>query len=151
MLQNIKTVKFNAWESHFQHKIAERRQEELNFLRKRQILSVLNISSFYVMPMLVCFVTFAVFVGTGHRLEPSLTYTVVLVFNILKEPLKMLPSIIGLGLELSIAMSRIEEFLRQEEVDPNLIDNLPYDPFNLALVIQNSSFSWKMPGKQQEK
>lgn len=44
-----------------------------------------------------------------------------------------------------MSVRRIEEYLVQEEIDPNLIDQLPYDAFNLAVDIQNASLSWKMP------
>ena len=52
---------------------------------------------------------------------------------------------VNIFLEAFMSVKRIEEYLHQEEVDPNLIDQLPFDPFNLAVDIQNASLSWKMP------
>ena len=87
------------------------------------------------MPMIVCFVAFAIFIGIGHTLSPSLTYSVILLFNILKDPLKFMPIMVNIFLEAFMSVKRIEEYLHQEEVDPNLIDQLPFDPFNLAVDI----------------
>ena len=120
----------------------------MGFLRKRLMLTCLNISSFHIMPLIVCLASFGLYLGTGNVLSPSLTYTVILVFNLLKDPLKFVPVIISIILDCIIALRRIQEYLMQEEIDPLLRNAQPFDPFALALDIQNASFTWKMPPNQ---
>lgn len=85
--------------------------------------------------MVVAFVAFAIYIGSGYTLTPSVTYSVILLFSILSNPLKFVPIIVNLFIEAFMSVKRIEEYLVQEEIDPMLIDQLPFDAFNLAVDV----------------
>ena len=104
-------------------------------VRKRLLIMTLNISSFYIFPLLVCMTAFLVYECTGHVLSPSMTYTVIAVFNILKEPLKIIPTLINLYVEAILSMNRIQDYMMQDEVDPLMIEYYPKDNFNYAVEI----------------
>ena len=96
---------------------------------------MLNISSFYIFPLLVSLAAFLVYEETGHVISPSMTYTVIAVFNILKEPLKILPTMINIYIEAFLSMKRIQDYMMQDEIDPFMIDYYPKDKFNYAVEI----------------
>ena len=66
---SIKYIKVNSLEEKFYQKIDEKRQDELNILKKRQYMNMLFIFSFWSTPMFVINATFAYYILNGNNLD----------------------------------------------------------------------------------
>jgi ABC-type bacteriocin/lantibiotic exporter with double-glycine peptidase domain len=92
---NIKMLKLYSWTEPFEKTINDKREEELALQWRRLIISCISITSMYFFPQVLSAVVFSVYIGSGHVLDLSIAYTVMTIFNNLKEPLRMLPMFIG--------------------------------------------------------
>ena len=94
-LNNVRMLKLYSWTDIFKHMIAEKRVPELNMLKKRYILSILNISSLYFFPSILSAVVFSIYIGFGNTLSLEIAFTVMTILNLVKDPLRSLPQFIG--------------------------------------------------------
>ena len=70
----------------------------------------------------VALATFGTFVATSDEpLTAERAFVALSLFNILRLPLGMLPTVISMVIEASISMKRLSKFLQNDEIDP---DNL---------------------------
>ena len=103
------------------------------------------------MPFLVSTLSFLVFLMQGNTLSPSIVFTVMMMFGIMKGPLNELPWQIVFFIDFFISMGRIEEFLEQDDVDEEMICKRKTDYFQYALELQSAHFSWKLYPEEKEK
>lgn len=70
--------------------------------------------------------TIVVFIYMGNVMNLSSVYTINLIFNYVKDPMRMLPLFIAQIMEFRLSMRRIEEFLLCDEINPSLnnLENL---------------------------
>jgi ATP-binding cassette, subfamily C (CFTR/MRP), member 1 len=107
-LQGIRLIKFFAWEASFQGKISDIRDEELAALRSSAYLRAIMTFLWMSTPLLVSMVTFIVYTVAGYELTPEKAFTALALFNILRFPLNMLPSVISGMVEASISLKRLD-------------------------------------------
>ena len=93
-------------------------------------------------PNLVINATLAGFVFLGHDVTAESVFTVISIFSILQEPIRLIAVVIGFFIETYVSSKRIEEYLLAKEIDTSFIknekSNTPY-----AIKIQNGYFSWR--------
>ena len=66
--------------------------------------------------------TFGTFVATSDEpLTAERAFVALSLFNILRQPLSMLPLVISMIVQSSVSMKRLSTFLQYDEIDP---DNL---------------------------
>ena len=63
------------------------------------------------------------------------------IFNLIQEPIEGLPDIITSIIDTVIAMKRIEKFLKEKEINYNLIKNCKNE--ENAIEINNGYYPWK--------
>lgn len=118
VLQNIRIIKFFAWEERFGHMVGECRAAELKQLRKRYILWAIAATSWYGSPMLITFLSFLSYtVIEGKELNASVAFTALSLFNVLRVPLDQLADMVTNVLQAKVSVDRVEEFLREEETE----------------------------------
>lgn len=144
VLQNMKTIKFAGWGPSLEKKITAKRNEQLALQRKRQKIDVCNHLTYCLFPFLVSLFSFGVYLMQGNKLTPSIVFTVVMMFEILKRPLNELPWQIVFFIDFFISMGRIEEFLEQDDVSEETIGKSKTDAFKYALEVQSANFTWKL-------
>jgi ATP-binding cassette, subfamily C (CFTR/MRP), member 1 len=83
-LNNIKMLKLYSWTEAFERSINEKRDIEMDVMFKRFILSNIGVASLYFFPQILSAVVFTVYIGSGHVLDISTTYTVMTIFNNLR-------------------------------------------------------------------
>lgn len=81
---NIKMLKLYSWTEPFEKTINEKRDVELGVLWQRLLISTTMISLMYFFPQILSSVVFSVYIGTGHTLDLSIAYTVMIIFNNIK-------------------------------------------------------------------
>jgi hypothetical protein len=65
-------------------KVNEKRIVELDVLWSRLKLGMMSMTMIYFFPSVLSAVVFSIFIGTGHKLDLSVAYTVITIFNNLK-------------------------------------------------------------------
>lgn len=145
VLQNIRIIKFFAWEQRFSNIVGEKRAAELKALRKKYILWAFAVAVWNTVPVVITFFSFLVYtVGEKKPLRASIAFTAISLFNILRVPLDQLGDMIAHVQETKVSVERVEEFLNEEETgkyEQLSHDNVDEDG-NQIIGFKQATFSW---------
>ncbi|KAI8630328.1 P-loop containing nucleoside triphosphate hydrolase protein [Xylariaceae sp. FL1651] len=118
ILQNIRIIKYFAWEERFGAIVDEKRRAELRALRNRYILWALAVAIWNTVPILITFFSFLVYTKVeGKPLYPSVAFTAISLFLILRIPLDQLGDMLAHVQEAKVSVDRVEEFLMEDETE----------------------------------
>jgi ABC-type multidrug transport system fused ATPase/permease subunit len=118
ILQNIRIIKYFAWEHRFNTIVNEKRRVELAALRKRFIIWAAAVAIWNTVPILITFFSFMVYTLIEKKpLYPSVAFTAMSLFMLLRYPLDQLGDMIAHVQESKVSIDRIEEFLMEEETE----------------------------------
>lgn len=118
VLQNIRIIKYFAWEYRFNDIVNEKRRVELAALRKRFIVWAAAVAVWNTVPLLITFFSFMVYTLVEKKpLYPSVAFTAISLFMLLRYPLDQLGDMIAHVQESKVSIDRIEEFLMEEETE----------------------------------
>ena len=118
VLQNIRIIKFFAWEQRFISRIDEKRAMELKALQNRYILWTLASAVWSGTPIVITFFSFFFYTSIERRdLIPSVAFSALSLFQILRAPLDQLADMIAHVQESKVSVDRIEEFLKEAETE----------------------------------
>ncbi|RHZ60076.1 hypothetical protein Glove_359g26 [Diversispora epigaea] len=160
ILNGIKVIKLYAWESAFTKKISHIRNNlELNTLKKLGYLASIQSFTWASTPFLVSFATFAVYVTISDEpLTSEIVFVALTLFNLLQFPLTVFPLVITSAIEAVVALKRVQDFLKADELDPKAIIRLPYRSVDNnevpkkvngrteMVLIKNGTFKWNKGG-----
>ncbi|PWN24930.1 P-loop containing nucleoside triphosphate hydrolase protein [Jaminaea rosea] len=115
--QNLKFVKYYAFEEEMKRRVLALREVELGWLKKRQRTQAAVMLLWTITPAAVTTVSFAFYVLVAKRdLDVSTAFTSIALFQLLRGPLNALPMQVNEVLNAKVASDRIEEFMRADEV-----------------------------------
>ena len=118
VLQNIRIIKYFAWEQRFGEIISEKRAVELRALRNKYILWTFAATVWSGVPLLITFFSFLLYTVVEQRpLIPSVAFTALSLFGILRYPLDQLADMIAHVQESKVSVDRVEEFLNEDETE----------------------------------
>ena len=150
-LENIKILKLYNWENQFKQKIFEARNVEMDYTEERFSLSNLNQTINWLCPTLVSIVTIGVYQLFNDSFSISTMLIGLSIFSKLQGPVRMLPNVINSILETTVSLKRIEDFLKQPDIDRSIIHRGPYDENGeYAIKIEGGNFSWGVKQKKKE-
>lgn len=116
VLQNIRVIKYFAWEHRFSKIVDEKRKAELKALRKRYMVWAAAVAVWNTVPILITFCTFLSYTLIEKKpLYPSVAFTAISLFMLLRYPLDQIGDMIAHVQESKVSIDRIEEFLNEEE------------------------------------
>jgi len=115
VLGSIKVIKLQSWEESFLRRLMHLRGDELAQLFKYLMFKASMIMLWSAAPLLVALATFATYVLSGNRLDVASALTSLALFDILRFPLNMLPSVINNLVEANISLKRITLLLLCDE------------------------------------
>ena len=147
VLQNIRIIKFFAWEPRFNNIVNEKRDVELKALRSKYILWAWAVAVWNSVPVIITFFSFMVYTLVEKKpLYPSVAFTAISLFNILRVPLDQLGDMIAHVLESKVSVDRVEEFLNEEETGKykqlkHNLDELSEDE-RAIIGFKDATFSW---------
>ncbi|XP_021067908.1 canalicular multispecific organic anion transporter 2 [Mus pahari] len=143
ILNGIKVLKLYAWEPSFLEQVEGIRQSELQLLRKGAYLQAISNFIWVCTPFLVTLITLGVYVCVDENnvLDAEKAFVSLSLFNILKTPLTMLPQLISGLTQTSVSLKRIQNFLNQDELDPQCVERKTISP-GYAITIHNGTFTW---------
>ncbi|KAH7111608.1 hypothetical protein EDB81DRAFT_873718 [Dactylonectria macrodidyma] len=118
VLQNIRIIKYFAWEQRFGRIIDAKRRAELNALRSRFMVWALAVAIWNSVPIFVTFFSFFVYTMIEQKpLLPSVAFTAISLFMLLRVPLDQFGDMFAHVQETKVSVDRVEEFLKEEETD----------------------------------
>ena len=116
LLQNIRIVKYFAWEERFSKIVHVKREIELAAIARKYILWTLAASLWYAVPVMITGFTFLIYTVVERKpLYPSIAFTALSLFSLLRYPLDKLADMIAHVLESKASVERVEKFLNEEE------------------------------------
>ncbi|KAJ4367034.1 Transporter of the ATP-binding cassette (ABC) [Neocucurbitaria cava] len=145
VLTNIRIIKFFAWEQRFIGLVNEKRYIELKNLRRRYILWAVAATIWSGSPVLITFLSFFVYTNVEHKaLIPSVAFTALSLFQILRIPLDQLADMIAHVQESRVSVDRIEEYLSEPETDKysQLVTRKKDDDGQPIIGFEDGTFSW---------
>ncbi|KAF7824758.1 ABC transporter C family member 3-like isoform X1 [Senna tora] len=144
ILRNMRILKLQGWEMKFLSKIVEMRKTEQSWLRKYVYTTSMTIFVFFGAPTFVSVVTFATCMLIGIPLESGKIISALATFQMLQEPIFLLPNTISAIAQTKVSLARIASFLRLDDLQPNVIEKLPRGSSNTAVEVVNGNFSWDL-------
>ncbi|KAF8832671.1 hypothetical protein HHX47_DHR1001791 [Lentinula edodes] len=117
----LRMIKLFGWESKMESRIAEKRDEELVWIRRRQILEMINGIITYIIPLITMIATFVTYVS--HRIysqDHSMT-----VFDMLREQMRIIFRSINDTVTAKVSLDRVSDFLKNTELLDSFSDKAP--------------------------
>ena len=144
ILQNIRIIKYFAWEQRFQEIVDEKRRTELKALRFRYIIWSTAATIWYGTPILITFTSFFLYTVVEKKpLTPSIAFPALSMFSLLRVPLDQLADMVAHVQESKVSLDRVDEYLNEEETakftqirDSNVTGEPP------KIAMDNATFSW---------
>lgn len=145
VLENIRIIKYFAWEKRFTDVVNDKRADELKALRLKYIIWAFAVAVWNTVPVVITFFSFLYYtVGEKKPLYPSVAFTAISLFSILRVPLDQLGDMIAHVQESQVSIERVEEFLNEDETekyDQLSHDNLDEDG-NQMIGFKDATLSW---------
>ncbi|KAF8717299.1 P-loop containing nucleoside triphosphate hydrolase protein, partial [Rhizoctonia solani] len=146
LILGVKFIKFFAWESQWIKRITKRRQKELTWLKHERINQMMFNFVWQLAPTMVAVVSFTSYIALGNELTVSVAFTSIALFNMLKNPLNIIPQWIVTTMQAGVSLARIAAFLSEDEV-PDIVSSLKGSPRLSAsqgdqMRIVDGSFMW---------
>jgi ABC-type multidrug transport system fused ATPase/permease subunit len=151
VLTNIRIIKYFAWEQRFIGLVNEKRYTELKHLRRRYILWAVAATIWSGSPVFITFLSFYVYTNVENKpLIPSVAFTALSLFQILRIPLDQLADMVAHVQESKVSVDRIEEYLNEPETEKyQQVISRKQDGSGEPLIgFENATFSWG--GKDME-
>ncbi|XP_009874370.1 PREDICTED: multidrug resistance-associated protein 6, partial [Apaloderma vittatum] len=144
ILSDIKVIKLYGWEKAFMEKVLGIRKQELQALKRSQILFSASLASFHSSTFLIAFVMFAVYtlVDNTHILDAQKAFVSVTLINILNTAHSFLPFSINAAVQAKVSLNRLAAFLNLEELNPESSNRNTSDCGELFITIRNGTFCW---------
>ncbi|XP_032930257.1 multidrug resistance-associated protein 1 isoform X2 [Catharus ustulatus] len=144
ILSNIKVIKLYGWEKTFMEKVLEIRKQELQALKRSQILFSASLVSFHSSVFLITFVMFAVYtlVDNTHVLDAEKAFVSLTLINILNTAHSFLPFSINAAVQARVSLNRLAAFLNLEELNPESSSRNTSGCVQASITIRNGTFCW---------
>lgn len=119
ILRSIKLIKIYGWEASFFKNIREIRDEEQKLVANINVIQALIYGLIFSLPPIVSAVVFGTKEATGE-IDSVLVFTTLSFFNTLRVPFSKLPKSLRDVLDAFACMERIEDFLLEPDLHPEL-------------------------------
>ncbi|CAK4109580.1 unnamed protein product, partial [Aphanomyces euteiches] len=118
ILQGIRVMKFYAWEPAISHRLTLLRQKETRFLRRLNLLRVVNVEFLFLAPVFVGAAVLSTYIGLGNAIDSTQIFTLIAFVNMSRQALYNCPRTIA-GISEGIgAGRRLDIFFDLEEQTP---------------------------------
>ena len=87
-------------------------------------VSQVLVTNLYFFPQILIAVVLAFYIGFGNTLSLDLAFTIIVILNLIKDPLRSLPLFVAQLIEFRVSMQRIQSYLMVEEVNLTVVDEI---------------------------
>ncbi|KAH6652560.1 ABC transporter type 1, transmembrane domain-containing protein [Truncatella angustata] len=145
VLTNIRIIKYFAWEQRFSETVNDKRSAELKALQSRYMIWALAVAIWNTVPVLITFFSFLVYTKIEKKpLYPSIAFTAISLFMLLRVPLDQLGDMLAHVQEAKVSIDRVEDFLNEEETEKYKLlgpDNVD-ESGKKAIGFRDATFIW---------
>ncbi|GLJ18144.1 hypothetical protein SUGI_0320510 [Cryptomeria japonica] len=142
-LKNMRTLKLQAWEIKYLHRLQDLRGVEQGWLQKYLYASAAVTFLYWAAPTFVSVATFGSCVLMGIPLTAGRVLSALATFRILQTPIYNFPELISMLAQTKVSLDRIARFLQEEELQSNALENVSKDfSIDIAIEIKDAEFSW---------
>ncbi|NXT85057.1 MRP6 protein, partial [Zapornia atra] len=144
VLSDIKVIKLHGWEKTFMEKVLGIRKQELEALKRSQILFSASLASFHSSTFLIALAMFAAYtlVDDTHVLDAQKAFVSLALINILNTAHSFLPFSINAAVQAKVSLGRLAAFLSLEELTPGSSSRNPSDSAQASITVRNGTFCW---------
>ncbi|KAL3356244.1 hypothetical protein AABB24_017098 [Solanum stoloniferum] len=142
ILRNMKTIKLQAWDSYYLHKVEMLRKVEHNWLWKSLRLSALSAFIFWGSPTFISVATFSGCVMMSIPLTAGRVLSALATFRMLQDPIFNLPDLLSAIAQGKVSADRIASYLQEDEIQPDAVEFVPKDETPFGVEIKSGTFSW---------
>ncbi|KAK7303787.1 hypothetical protein RJT34_14704 [Clitoria ternatea] len=142
LLNNMRVVKFQAWEEYFGNRIQKFREAEHGWIAKFLYYFAVNLGILSTAPLAVTVLTFGTATVLGVSLNPGMVFTITSVIKILQEPVRTFPQSLILISQALISLGRLDAFMSSKEMDENAVNRVDNCDGDIAVEIKDGTFSW---------
>ncbi|KAA8520388.1 hypothetical protein F0562_014644 [Nyssa sinensis] len=143
VLRIMKTLKLQAWDSHYLHKLESLRKTEYNWLWKSLRLSAISTFIFWGSPTFISVLTFgACALILGIPLTAGRVLSALATFRMLQDPIFNLPDLLSVIAQGKVSADRVAAYLQEDEIQPDAIEFVPKDQTEFGVQIDGGKFSW---------
>ncbi|XP_047332355.1 ABC transporter C family member 14-like isoform X1 [Impatiens glandulifera] len=146
LLNNMRVIKFQAWEEHFQKRIQSIREAEFGWLGKVTYTLTNNLVVLWSMPAFMAATLFAVSLWLGYTLDPGTVFTATTVIKMIQEPVRSFPQSLVSFSQALISLGRLDTFLTSTELSSSSVEREVGCEGRIAVEVKNGSFSWDDEG-----
>ena len=147
ILNNMKMVKYYAWEDAYEKNIQDVRGKEINTVRKMLFIRNFVIAMATALPSVASLVTFLCMYKVNNMgRTPGNVFSSLSLFQVLSIQMFFLPIAISTGIDMVIGLGRLQSLLESPEDDPDLqLERLPAPDLNpnVALKMEDGAFEWE--------
>ncbi|KAH8986106.1 hypothetical protein EDB92DRAFT_2054957 [Lactarius akahatsu] len=149
----LRMIKLFGWEPKIAARLAEKREQELRYIKLRQILNLINGNVNFFIPVITMVVTYVTYTAIMKRaLTPSTVFSSMAVFDLIRDQLHTIFWMIPMFIQARVSVDRVNDFLHETELldefaDANkgservmLTDASHFDQD--VIGFQNASFTW---------
>ncbi|KEH37259.1 multidrug resistance protein ABC transporter family protein [Medicago truncatula] len=142
LLNNMRVIKFQAWEEYFGNKIQQFREAEHGWIAKFLYYFAVNIGVLGTAPLAVTVLTFGTSTLIGIPLNAGTVFTITSIIKILQEPVRTFPQALIMISQATISLGRLDEFMVSKEMDENAVQREENCDGDVAVEIKDGKFSW---------
>ncbi|MCJ1283010.1 hypothetical protein MMC26_002337 [Xylographa opegraphella] len=145
VLQNIRIIKYFSWELRFARDVDDKRRVELKALRYKYIIWTFAGTVWSGAPVLITGFSFLLYTAVEKKqLVPSIAFTALSLFGLLRFPLDRLADMTARILESKVSVDRIEAYLNEEETGKytQLSESTEEGHLCTNVGFDNATFTW---------
>ncbi|KAF8610641.1 hypothetical protein BDV93DRAFT_484022 [Ceratobasidium sp. AG-I] len=149
LINVVRMIKLFGWESKVKSRIEEKREEELRWYRKNQLVRLVTRILGDILPLIAMLVTFASHtLWFKQSLDASVVFSSIAVFDVLRDRMRQMLRVIPALIQAKVSLDRISEFLTETELLDTYSEKEastmtgPDPPAPSAIGFRNATFTW---------
>lgn len=147
VLNNIKMVKFYAWEDAYEQNIKDVRAKEVSKVRSLQVTRNFILATMIALPSIASLITFlALYKVNNSGRTPGNIFSSLSLFQVMSLQMFFLPIAVATSIDMVLGLQRVQKVLESSEESVDIVrdmaprEDLPYD---VAMRMSDASFEWE--------
>jgi ATP-binding cassette subfamily C (CFTR/MRP) protein 1 len=144
----VRFVKYFGWEESFLSRLSALRDQEIRsvqfLLGIRSGVNAVGLS----LPVFASMLAFVTYSLTHTNLDPANVFSSLALFNALRMPLNMLPTITAFTIDAWVSLQRLQDYFLAEEINDRIEHD---DKMEAGILVQDGNFTWEQTLPETEK